>query len=246
MNVISAIIIARNEASRISGCIKSVAWADEIIIVDNGSTDETAKIAQKFKTIVIEQKIHDFARIRDIGAMRAKGKWLLYIDADEVATEELRNEVQKIVSSDLGINAYFIPRQNYYLGKLWPTRDGMVRLIRKNALVRWEGILHEHAVVKGETGILKSNFIHDTHRTLEEMVAKTNEWSVFEAILRLRSGHPPVVGWRLLRVMMTAFIHSYITEGGWKAGTVGLIESIYQAFSIFITYAKLWEMQKSI
>lgn len=246
MNKISAIIIARDEASRISSCIESVAWADEIIVVDNGSADATMKIAQKNGATVIGEKVHDFSYIRQLGASQVKGEWLLYIDADEIATEELKKEIQQIITGDLGVSAYVIPRQNYYLGKSWPTRDGMVRLIRKSSLISWEGILHEHAVVKGETGTLKNFFIHDTHRTLQEMVAKTNEWSVFEAKLRFDHHHPAIVGWRLFRVMVTAFVHSYIVQGGWKVGTVGLIESMYQAFSIFITYAKLWEMQKSI
>jgi hypothetical protein len=76
------------------------------------------------------------------------------------------------------------------------------------------------------------------------MVTKTNEWSLEEAKLRFDAGHPPVVGWRLIRVMITGFWRSFISQGGWKAGTVGWIESIYQGFSMFITYAKLWELQQ--
>jgi len=75
------------------------------------------------------------------------------------------------------------------------------------------------------------------------MVAKTNEWSVVEARLRLDAHHPPVVWWRLVRVMITGFWESFVRNGGWRAGTVGFIESIYQGYSMFITYAKLWEMQ---
>jgi hypothetical protein len=76
------------------------------------------------------------------------------------------------------------------------------------------------------------------------MVEKTNKWSVIEARLRFDAGHPPVVWWRFPRVMLQAFSNSYITQGGWKAGAVGLMESMFQAFSIFITYAKLWELQQ--
>ena len=76
------------------------------------------------------------------------------------------------------------------------------------------------------------------------MLSKTNEWSHVEAKLRYESNHPYIVPWRLLRVMLTAFMRSYIYEKGWKAGTVGVIESIYQAYSMFITYAKLWEIQQ--
>jgi (heptosyl)LPS beta-1,4-glucosyltransferase len=127
---------------------------------------------------------------------------------------------------------------------VWPSRDGMVRLIRRSALVDWTGILHEHAVIRGSTGKLQNYFIHDTHRTLEEMVDKTNEWSGAEAMLRFKSVHPAISWWRMLRVMMSAFWDSYVKQGGWRAGTPGMIESIYQAFSMFVTYAKLWELQQ--
>ncbi len=117
--------------------------------------------------------------------------------------------------------------------------------MRKSALMEWYGALHETARMKGAIGRLDAPLVHRTHRTLEEMVAKTNTWSKTEARLRYDANHPPVVWWRLLRVMTTAFWDSFIWQGGWKAGTVGWIESIYQAFSMFITYAKLWEKQQS-
>jgi glycosyltransferase involved in cell wall biosynthesis len=244
-NRISAIIIARNEEVRIKRCMDGLAWTDEIVVVDNGSTDNTASVAKKLGAIVIEEKSHDFSKIRDFGARAAKGEWLLYVDADEIVTRKLQEEILAIIKNEKSYNAFFISRQNYYLGAPWPTRDGMVRLIRKNALIKWDGVLHEHAVVRGQTGTLQQCFIHDTHRSLDEMVTKTNEWSESEAALRFDHNHPPVSWWRFLRVMMTAFFNSYITQGGWKAGRVGWVESIYQAFSIFITYAKLWEMQQS-
>jgi len=92
----------------------------------------------------------------------------------------------------------------------------------------------------------RNNYIeHYTHTDLSVMIAKTNEWSEVEANLLFQSGHPAMVGWRFMRVMGTKFYDSFIRQGGWKAGTVGLVESIYQAFSYFIVYAKLWEKQRS-
>ena len=142
------------------------------------------------------------------------------------------------------VNGYEIRRKNYYLGHMWPGDEYILRLMRKDALVEWYGKLHETARIRGEIGRLNAPMIHNTHRTLEEMVTKTNEWSEVEAQLRLSSKHPPVVWWRFIRVMATAFINSFIKQGGWRAGVVGLIESTFQAFSMFITYAKLWEKQQ--
>jgi len=254
-NSVSAIIIAKNEDTRIEECLKNVAWANEVIVVDNGSIDKTIEIAKKLKANVVVDTSCDFSAIRNKGAVIAQGEWLLYVDADEIITEQLKNEILNIIhelrttnpASPAGrqhlTNGYYITRRNFYLGREWPAKDKMVRLIKKDALVCWLGKLHEHPDIQGTIGELKEPLIHNTHRTLSEMVEKTNQWSDIEADLRLRSGHPHMVWWRFLRVMGSAFWRSYIDEGGWKAGIVGWIESIYQAFSMFITYAKLWEKQ---
>lgn len=243
---LSAIIIARNEQARIARCLLSLSWADEIVVVDNGSTDNTRKIAKDHGAIVVPAgDIRDFAKLHNLGKEKAQGEWLLYVDVDEIVSDELAKEIKEAVSSQQSaISGYEIRRKNYYLGYPWPGDEYILRFMRKDALREWYGKLHETARVNGAIGRLTGPMLHDTHRTLEEMVAKTNEWSQAEAILRFRAGHPPVVWWRFIRVMLTAFLDSFIRQGGWRAGVVGWIESIYQAFSIFITYAKLWEMQQ--
>jgi len=241
-NSISVIIIAKNEVARIKECIEHVAWADEIIVVDNGSTDETVEIAKKLNAKIIVHRGTNFSALREEGAKAASGEWLLYIDADELVTRELQKEIEEKVQES--IVAYYISRKNYYLGHEWPTKDKMIRLIKKDALISWQGKLHEHPEIQGNVGDCKEPLIHNTHRTLSEMVEKTNEWSEIEADLRLRANHPHVVWWRFIRVMVSAFWRSYVQEGGWKAGITGWVESMYQAFSMFITYAKLWERQQ--
>lgn len=240
---ISAIIITRNEEARMAKCLSSLAWADEIIVVDSGSTDTTREIAKvNGATVISAGEIHDFAGLRNIGKEKAHGEWLLYIDADEVVTPQLAKEIQNVTRPP---DSYAIYRKNFYLGQPWPFEEKILRLFHTSALKEWYGELHESPRVKGEAGTLHAPLLHDTHRTLSEMVAKTNEWSEAEAKLRFDAGHPPIVWWRLIRVMLTAFFDSFIKQGGWRAGAVGWIESIYQAFSIFITYAKLWELQQS-
>lgn len=244
---LSAIIIVRNEQARIVRCLSSLSWANERIVVDNGSTDATREIAKQHgATVISAGDVRDFAKLHNLGKEKAHSEWLLYIDADETVSDELAKEIKEVISHKSSvISGYELRRRNYYLGYPWPGDEYILRLMRKEALVEWYGELHETARVNGEIGRLNAPMLHDTHRTLEEMVTKTNEWSEAEAILRLRSGHPPVVWWRFIRVMLTAFFDSFIRQGGWRVGVVGWIESIYQAFSIFITYAKLWELQRS-
>jgi len=246
--LLSVVVIARNEEKRISKCLESLSFCDEIIVVDNGSTDKTVEIAEQFHARVFLCEEKSFSTLRNIGKEKATGIWILYVDADETIPQALKEEILRIIENEKGkkgiSTSYFITRENYYLGKKWPMRDKMQRFFLKNNLIQWEGTLHETAVIKGTMGILDEPLIHNTHRMLEEMVEKTNEWSLFEAESRLAQNHPPVVGWRLIRVMLTGFSQSFFRQGGWRAGTVGWIESIYQGFSMFITYAKLWELQK--
>lgn len=240
---ITAIVIVKNEEERIAACLNNLAWTNEIIVVDNGSTDATAALAEKYGAKVFNAEEKDFSSVREVGLRKATCTWILYVDADEEVGEELQKEIQQVISRNKNIG-YFIKRDTYFLGYHWPYQDKVERLFLRSALRGWHGTLHETPLYVGEVGILTNPLVHRTHRTLEEMVVKTNEWSALEATLRYDAHHPAVVGWRLIRVMITGFWQSFITQGGWKAGTVGWIESIYQGFSMFITYAKLWELQQ--
>lgn len=248
---ISAVVITGNEENVIGECLKSLAWCDEIIVVDDFSTDGTLKrisnfelrIKNKNKLKIFQRKLNgDFAGQRNFAGTKASGDWLLYVDADEAATADLSQEIISAIKND-GFSAYEIPRLNYYLGLLWPKKEKIIRLMKKTHLRGWRGKVHETAEVWGTIGLIKNALIHHTHRNLSDMVDKTNKWSETEADLRLMADHPVVGPWRLMRVMVSAFVDSYLRDEGWKAGTTGMIESIYQAFSMFITYAKLWERQ---
>jgi len=246
-NNISAVIIARDEADRIGICLGALSFCREIVVIDNGSNDKTAEIARKFGARVMNVNEQSFAALRNTAMRYAKGEWLLYIDADEVVTKELAESIQLAAerTKDSDITNYRLSRQNYFLGKRWPGCERMVRLFLRHSLKGWKGELHESPNVRGRTGTLCGELRHDTHRTIAEMVRKTNIWSETEADLRMKAGHPPISWWRLLRVMGTGFYRSYIRSGGWRVGTYGIIEGIYQSFSMFVTYAKLWERQIS-
>ena len=244
-STLSVIIIARNEEPRIKKCIEALDFADEILVIDNNSTDKTAEVASRHDARVVSLHELDFAKLRNIGADTAESSWILYVDADETVTPQLASSIRKAIQTDEELyGGYELYRRNHYLGARWPKSEWMLRLIRKNALQGWHGRLHETALVKGSVGKLEGILLHDTHRTLSEMVDKTNEWSETEAALRYSIHHPSITWWRILRVILTGFWHSFVAQGGWRAGTVGWIESIYQGFSMFVTYAKLWELQQ--
>lgn len=250
---VSVVILAKNEEEVIKDCLESVKWADEVILVDTGATDKTLEIARKYKVRIVNclSAKPEFAKWRNLGLAAAKGDWLLYVDADERVTPELREELRDAIR-DTKYVAYQIPRRNFYLGRemhyggAWP--DYVKRLFLKKNLKRWERELHEDPVFTGEMGTLTGPLLHFTHRDLTSMVEKTIKWSQIEAQLLYEDypgGHPPVTWWRILRMMATEFWQRGLRLSGWRDGTVGWIEVIFQMFSRFITYARLWELQKN-
>ena len=241
---ITAVIIAKNEENMIADCIDSVNFADEIILINNNSIDRTAEIAEKMGAKIIDANTNDFSKLRNIGIEKSKGKWIFYIDSDERVSEELKKSIIEKTKNEENFTAYKINRQNFYLGKTkWPKIENMERLFLREKLKSWKGKLHESAIFEGEVGKLNGYLLHFTHRNLSQMLDKTIKWSDTEASLRFETKHPKMTWWRFPRVMITSFFDSYVKQKGYKMGASGLIESIFQAYSSFITYAKLWELQ---
>lgn len=247
---ISAIVITKNAENLIADCLDSLSFADEIVVVDNKSEDRTREICEKMGAKVFEHESQDFSQARNFGLKKALGEWILYVDADERVDKNLKNAITHLTKDSGSVqqfNAYFLKRKNFYFGNHeWPYIEHLERIFRRDKLEGWQGKLHESPKIKGEIGELGGYLLHYTHRDLYSMVKKTMEWSKIEAELRFRSGHPKMSWWRFPRVMLIAFFDSYVKQGGWKAGTIGLIESMYQSFSIFVTYARLWEMQNKL
>lgn len=256
---LSVIILAKNAEDLLVDCIESVNFADEIIVIDDNSKDRTVDIAKRLGAKVIKNTATSFAEKRNVGLAHAKGEWVLYIDTDERVSTALQKSIQSAIQSvaknldplpsvqndKKDLVAYKVKRQNFYLGNHpWPKIEELERLFKKSQLKEWYGQLHESPKVDGSIGLLDGYLLHYTHRDLSSMLEKTIVWSDAEAKLRFDAHHPQMTWWRFPRVIMTAFFDSYIKQQGYKAGTMGLIESMYQAFSMFVTYAKLWEMQE--
>jgi len=245
MKKITAVIIAKNSAGIISKCLDSVSFCDQIIVINNDSTDDTAKIAEEKKADVFNFSGDNFSELRNFGLKKAQGDFIFYIDSDEIVNEDLKSDILKILAETNPKSSYFVIRNNFYFGNYpWPGDEKIERLFLKANLKGWHGRLHESPTVEGERGVLKGYLLHHTHKDLTSMLNKTIEWSKIEADLRYKANHPQMSWWRFPRIMTTAFLDSYIKKGGYKAGTVGIIESIFQSYSAFITYARLWEMQR--
>jgi len=249
MRSISAIILTLNEADFLPGCLKSLEWVDEIVVVDAGSKDKTLEIAKKASAKIVTSSWQGFSPQRNLGAKESKGEWLLYVDADERVSNELQNEMQILLKNQaVPHNLYQIPHRNYILGKWlrfggwYPDYQG--RLIKKTAFKGWVGELHEHPEVEGTTGTLKGELIHLTHRGLQWMLEKTIRYTRLEAELRYQAGHPQINVGHFFSASLREFWIRGIRKSGWRDGIRGWIEILYQAFNQFLIMVWLWEMQQ--
>lgn len=247
---LSVVVIAKNEGEFIKDCLESVKWADEIVLLDGGSIDQTVAIARQYGARIVLQKTKamDFAAWHNQGKEEVKNKWLLYLDADERLTLELQKEIQGIVKQRAVVSAYRIKRQNWLLGR--PLEHGgwgpdyQVRLFRRDKLRVWAGQLHERPEFEGELGRLKGIMIHLQPDKLEPALAKSIRWSKMEAELLFKVRHPPVVWWRVLRMGLTTWWERMVVKQGWRDGVEGWIENTYQAYHTMIVYLRLWELQR--
>lgn len=251
---ISIIIIAGNEEKMILDCLKSSAWADEIILVAANSTDNTVKIAKNFHPQIKIYQTHDeynknFSKWRNLGYSHASGFWILYVDADERVTPQLQNEIlETIQKNDSDYAYYVIPRANYYLnhrvkfGGSFP--DYVKRLFRKQFFKGFSGELHEEPIVNGNFSYLKNHLVHYTHRDLASMLQKSLAWTDMEAKELYKNGHPPVVWWRFIRMTLSKLFSRLIRQQMYRDGTVGWISTIFESFDTFMIYARLWELQQ--
>jgi len=246
---LSAIIVVKDEEKMISECLQSLDFVGEVVVIDTGSTDNTKKIAEKHGArVIIYTSGKSYSDWRNKGLAESKGSWVLYIDADERVSIKLKQEILRTITSRSDqYSAYAIPRSNIIFGKAfrhggwWP--DYVKRLYQKNALKKWTGNLHEEPVFEGELGHLDNHLDHVKHETIFEMVEKTNKWSLIEAQLMLDAKHPPMNIRRFLTAMFREFWYRMIRHAAFLDGKAGIMMAIYQVFSRFVSYAKLWELQ---
>lgn len=249
MAKISAVVFIfwPDEVNFIEPCLQSLSWVDEIIVIDNGAGKETVEKVKKYTKKIFASDVHDFAARHNLAQEKASGEWLLFVDSDERVSKSLQAEILQTLESPKH-DAYKFNRINYFLAKRVRFGDRVpdlvTRLFKTSNLQSWSGAIHESSKVNGTIGELKSPFYHLTHRDIKSMMEKTINFSEEEALLRLRANHPPVVGWRLFRVFLTEMFNRLVKMQGYRQGTEGYIDGIFQAFSLFIVYARLWELQR--
>lgn len=250
MQKISVVIITKNEEEMIRGCLESVKWADEIIIIDSFSNDETIKICKNYTKKIYQYEFRGFSEQKNIGIRRASHDWILSLDADERISSSLAKEIKTILSKDSSQSAYLIPYKNIFLGKYmryggW-FPEYHCRFFRKGTGIFDEKkIIHEDLIVKADIGVLNSFIYHSSHRSIESNLLKTRNYAILESERLFNNSAPKVTKSRILFGFFGHFFSRYIRAKGYKDGMEGFIESLYQSFSkSFIIPGMLWEKQK--
>jgi glycosyltransferase involved in cell wall biosynthesis len=244
---ISVAVIAMNEADRIQQLINSVQFADELIVVDSGSTDGTDEICRQSGVTVVIQPWQGYARQKQIAMDRAKNSWILNLDADEVVSEALAVEIKEAVRRAKPDQVAFrMPRLSRYLGR-WIRHGGWfpdrkVRLVRKGA-ARWTGKdLHEQLEVDGEVVDLTQPLLHYVYRNISDQVKTIDRFSDVYADSR-----DPRSGWFVWLGVLHAvgkFVECFLWKRGFLDGLAGLIIAMNSSWYVFLKHAKSWERAK--
>ncbi|MBK9165528.1 MAG: glycosyltransferase family 2 protein [Acidobacteria bacterium] len=244
---ISACIIVFNEEQNIRGLCETVAWADEIVIVDSDSGDRTAEIAREFTKNVFNREFRGFKDKHEFADSKASGDWIFWIDADERVTDELKAEIEalKARSDEELPDGFRIARLTEYLGK-WIEHSGwypdyQMRLYRKSVSF-WDGIApHQTAQVPGRVETLKGELLHYTKQDLAEHHRVTESYATLAAEHLFEQGRV-ATGTTIFFSTIAAFLRTFIVKQGFRDGIRGLIIAIFTAYGVFLKYAKLWEL----
>ncbi len=247
---ISASIIVRNEEENIAALCESIAWADEIVIVDSDSTDRTVEIARRYTDKIFNREFRGYKDKHEFADAQTSGDWIFWIDADERVTPELKSAIEKLRTMDQTKvpDGFRIARSTQYQGR-WIKHSGwypdyQMRLYRKAASY-WDGIApHEVAHVRGRVETLPGEFLHYTKRNLSEHHHVLDSYTTLAAEHLYKKGKR-VRAIDLFVVPIAAFIRTYILKQGFRDGVQGLIIAMFTAYSVFLKFAKVWEHNNS-
>jgi glycosyltransferase involved in cell wall biosynthesis len=245
---LSVIVITKNEETVIRRCLESVAWADEIVVVDSGSTDRTAAICAE-----LGAKVHVTADWpgpgpqRNRAIERSSGDWVLALDADEWVTEALRKDIEEAVRMPADRVAFRIPRLSSYCGRYmrhggwWP--DYVSRLFRRKRAHFGGGIVHDHLVVEGQVGKLANPLMHEAFTGLDEVLHKLDSYSSWGAQALREKGETAGLATAIAHGGWT-FLKTYLFRAGFLDGREGFMLAVSNAEGTYYKYVKLMLLER--
>ena len=246
--MIAAIILVHNEQEHISRCIQSLKFCDELIVIDDNSTDDTIKIVDSLGAKVFKRSLNnDFSAQRNSAFEYSSAEWFLFVDADEVISPALQEEIKKAVTTTENVG-YKIPRRDNF----WNTKleygevkkaatDGFLRLVRRDS-GQWQGDVHEEFISKGPVGHLTAAIEHYPHATITTFIQKINWYSTLRALELQSSKHKASIA-KTIVYPFGKFIYTYFILLGFKDGPAGFVYSFMMSFHSFLVRAKLYQYQ---
>ncbi|MDP8216258.1 MAG: glycosyltransferase family 2 protein [Candidatus Kaelpia imicola] len=248
MVALSVVIITKNEERNIKECIKSVrGWADEIVIVDDNSSDRTRDIALEYTDKILLRKMDIEGRHRNWAYQQAKNKWVLSLDADERVTEELKKEIAEFLGSSPKAAACSVPRRNY-IANYWVKYGGwypspQLKLFLKDKF-RWEEAhVHPVSFVDGDLAHLKSDIIHYSYRDITDFINKLNSQTTLEVQKWIDQGKE-IKTFRFLRRGIDRFLRSYFRKQGFRDGFYGFVLAYFASLYQFLSLIKYKELKR--
>jgi len=231
-------IITFNEEKRFEKALESVKWAEEIIIVDSKSKDNTLEIAKKYTDKIYIKEFYGYGEQKNYALSLVSKPWALNIDADEVISEELIKEIKEL--EDVVVNGFYIPRRNYYLGK--PIRfcgwypDYKLRL-HKREKGKWSNsLVHESLMIEGEVGYLYNEILHFTYNDIYSHVERLNNYAKLSSEM-LKRGKRKIYVIQLILIPFLVFFKKFIIQLGFAEGYRGVLISLMESYYSFLKYA---------
>lgn len=244
--MISVVILTKNEEQNVQKCLESVRWCDEIIIIDDKSSNKTLEIAKKFKTSIYTHALNgNFSDQRNFGLSKARSDWVLFVDSDEVVSDALVYEIQNAIGlKDQNLrdfNGFYIKRIDFMWGKQLKHGEASIKLLRlgKKGAGIWKGMAHERWQIGAPVGSLVNPILHFPHKNIEEFLGEINFYTDIRA-KELRNKNTKVFFWAILLYPPGKFIVNYILKRGFVDGMQGLIFAIIMSFHSFLVRGKLW------
>jgi glycosyltransferase involved in cell wall biosynthesis len=244
--LISINIICRNEEKNLDDCLKSVLWADEIIVIDGESSDNTVEIAKKYTEKVYINKWEGFAKQRSFALSKSTKDWVLVLDADERCSPGLKDEILSVLNSDsTEFKGFKLPRKNFFLGK-WIKHGGwypgyQYRFFNRKCTTVTDRLVHEGYVIDGEIGTMKNDILHYTVQSVSEFMNKINAYSTLQA--QEKSKRRIVKFKDVLLRPIAAFFLQFFIRGSYRDGIYGLMVTSFDVITNMLTYMKIWELQ---
>lgn len=243
---LSGIVLTKNEAKNIFECLRRLKFCDEIIVVDDNSIDQTTKIARDFNARVYLRNMNqDYSSQTNFGMSKAKGEWILIIDADERVSPKLRDEIVKSIKDPKDNTAFYFRRIDYMWGRMLTHGESgnsnVLRLIKKGS-GKWKRRVHPYFDFKGGTKILTNPLFHYPHPTLDKFVNSINRWSNWHAKANSEEGKKSSIT-KIIFYPLAHFVKNYFFKRGFWDGTQGFVYAALMSFHSFLAWSSLWVLQ---